>query len=695
MLWVNVENPTSSDMDFLSTQFKCHALAIEDCLASVQRPKIDRYDNHLFIVMHAASLNVNNEEAGSRELDFFIGQRYLITVHMKPLNSISSCRRMCLSNPKIMEEGPSRLFYYLADMLVDNYFPILDILEKDIDDAESLMYKKQTSENVNRILQLKETVLTIRRFIGPQKELVISLTRGVYQPLISKKLTIYFRDIADLLASINDTLDCYRDVLTNVLDGYASVSSSRLNDIMRVLTIISTIMLPLTLISGIYGMNFKNMPELAWEHGYFLTLGIMLTISIGMLTYFKFKKWVIIIFLFFLVCSAFFSASETALLSMNKFRLTKIEQTDKKAAQRLFALLANPKRLFFSILTGNTLVNVALTSCLTAISVKLFQSNALYVAIPASLILLLLFGEIIPKTVAYLISETFAKNASYLLGFLIKVLRPLVNVLLFITNNVIARLAGIVPQDSAEISDDEIKSMIEIGYRQGVLEDDEREMIQGVFDFKDLKAADVMTPKPDIIGVDLESTKKDIFEHIRNAHQSRLPVYKENMDNVLGVLHTREVLLNPDKDIYSIMKPPYFVPESICIDQLLLNLQKKCIQMAIVVNEYGVTAGVVTIEDILEEIVGEIVDEYDDNQQKIEKIDENTYKINGLLNINEANDEFKLEIDTEEIDTMGGFVSLYLQKIPEKGEEFVYKNWRFRIIEIENRRIKEILMTRI
>ncbi|MDD4202830.1 MAG: magnesium/cobalt transporter CorA [Candidatus Omnitrophica bacterium] len=291
ILWVNVEDPTPEDMDFLSKEFLFHPLAIEDCLASVQRPKIDRYGDYLFIVMHAASLHINSEGSSSRELDFFIGQRYLVTVHKKSLNSILSCRKMCLANPNIMAEGPSRLFYYLADMLVDNYFPILDIIEKDIDDAESLMYQKQTSENVNRILKLKETVLTLRRFIGPQKELVVSLTRGVYQPLISKELTIYFRDISDLLASINDTLDCYRDVLTNVLEGYSSVSSNRLNDIMRVLTIISTIMLPLTLISGIYGMNFEYMPELSWKHGYLITLMLMLLISIGMLAYFKHKKW--------------------------------------------------------------------------------------------------------------------------------------------------------------------------------------------------------------------------------------------------------------------------------------------------------------------------------------------------------------------------------------------------------------------
>jgi CBS domain containing-hemolysin-like protein len=150
--------------------------------------------------------------------------------------------------------------------------------------------------------------------------------------------------------------------------------------------------------------------------------------------------------------------------------------------------------------------------------------------------------------------------------------------------------------------------MIEIGHRQGVVEYDEREMIYGVFDFKDLKASDIMTPKPDIMAIDIEASKNDIFSYIRKAHHSRLPVYENSMDNILGILHTKEALLNSDKDISKIIKVPYCVPEAMCIDQLLLNLQKKCIQMAIVVNEYGVTTGIVTIEDILEEIVGEIVE---------------------------------------------------------------------------------------
>ncbi|MDD4202829.1 MAG: hemolysin family protein [Candidatus Omnitrophica bacterium] len=404
---------------------------------------------------------------------------------------------------------------------------------------------------------------------------------------------------------------------------------------------------------------------------------------------------VIVIFLFFLVCSAFFSGSETALLSMNKFLLAKIEQTEPRSAERLLELLSKPKRLFFSILMGNTLVNIALTACVTSIAVNFFEQNAVAIAITVTFICLILFGEILPKTFASLFSVEVAKKASFPLKFVIWLLSPFVSVLLTITNKIITHLGGIVPQDSAEISDKEIKSMIEIGHRQGVVEYDEREMIYGVFDFKDLKASDVMTPKPDIMAIDLESTKKEIFSYVRKAHHSRLPVYKTSMDNILGILHAKDALLNPDKDIYKIMKSPYCVPESICIDQLLLNLQKKCIQMAIVVNEYGITTGIITIEDILEEIVGEIVDEYDIEQPKIVKIDDNTYKISGLLNINEANDEFDLGIDTAEIDTMGGFISMRMQKIPEEGEEVIYKNWSFKAIKIEKRRVKEILMKRI
>lgn len=291
LLWLNVEKPAEKDMQFLQDNFNFHPLAIEDCMTTMQRPKIDRYDNYLFIVLHAASLGPHKDKATSLELDTFIGGNYIVTIHMKPIKSIMSSRERCIKNPQILSKGPTHLFYAITDALVDNYFPILDKLDKDIEKAEQTIFKTHAAENINKILNLKEIVLTLRRFIGPQREIVNFLARGDYQPIISSDFSIYFRDIADLLARISDTLDSYRDVLTSILDGYRSIVSNSLNEIMKVLTIIATIMMPLTLVTGIYGMNFKFMPELDWRYGYFLIMFFMLAIGGSMLLFFKHKKW--------------------------------------------------------------------------------------------------------------------------------------------------------------------------------------------------------------------------------------------------------------------------------------------------------------------------------------------------------------------------------------------------------------------
>lgn len=292
-LWLNLEKPTDKEIEILDWGFNFHPLAIEDCMASIQRPKIDRYDNYLFIVLHAASLGPHKDKATSLELDVFVGSNYIVTVHAKPIISVNSIKDRCLKNPQLLAKGPAHLFYNIADALVDNYFPMLEKLDRDIDKTERIMFNNSNTgtENINRILSLKKTIMTLRRFMGPQRELINFLTRGDYEPFIGDDLSFYFRDIGDLFARVNDTLDSYRDILTNLLEGHISFVSNKLNEVMKVLTIIATIMMPLTLISGIYGMNFKYMPELNWRFGYFLILGLMLFLGIVMMIFFKRKKW--------------------------------------------------------------------------------------------------------------------------------------------------------------------------------------------------------------------------------------------------------------------------------------------------------------------------------------------------------------------------------------------------------------------
>lgn len=291
LVWVDIQKPTQKDLQLLEKYFAFHPLAIEDCMASIQRPKIDRYDNYLFIVLHAATLGAHKDKATSLELDSFVGQNYVVTVHLKTIPSVSSTWERCIKNSGIMTRGAAYLFYFLADALVDNYFPILEKLDKEIQKAEDAIFKNADSFALNRIFDLKENVLILRRILGPQRETMNFISRGGYDPIIPADLSIYFRDVSDLLARINDNLDTYRDMLASALDGYMSATSNKLNEIMKVLTIICTIMMPLTLITGIYGMNFRFMPEVQWRYGYFVIISIMALIAAGMLLFFKKKKW--------------------------------------------------------------------------------------------------------------------------------------------------------------------------------------------------------------------------------------------------------------------------------------------------------------------------------------------------------------------------------------------------------------------
>lgn len=290
-VWVDIQKPTQTDMQFIGRHFSFHPLAIEDCMTSIQRPKIDRYDNYLFIVLHAAILAPHKDKASSLELDSFIGENYVVTVHLKPIPSVSATWQRCIKHIGIMSRGAAYLFYFLADALVDNYFPILEKLDKEIQKAEDAIFKHADSTVLSKVFDLKENVLILRRILGPQRETMNFIARGGYHPIIPAELSVYFRDVSDLLARINDNLDTYRDMLTSALDGYMSITSNKLNEIIKVLTIIATIMMPLTLITGIYGMNFRFMPEINWRYGYFAVMLIMISLAGGMLLFFKKKKW--------------------------------------------------------------------------------------------------------------------------------------------------------------------------------------------------------------------------------------------------------------------------------------------------------------------------------------------------------------------------------------------------------------------
>ncbi|MBL7158331.1 MAG: magnesium transporter CorA family protein, partial [Candidatus Omnitrophica bacterium] len=224
-VWVDIQKPSDTDIRFLEKHFLFHPLAIEDCMSTIQRPKIDRYERYLFVVLHAAHIGTHRNKATAHELDTFVGENYVVTVHTNPIPSVSMTWERCLRNAQIMSRGTGYLFYYLTDALVDNYFPIIEKLDKEIEKCEDSVFKNPDSNVPNKIFFLKENVMILRRNIGPQREITNFIARGGYEPIIPNNLSVYFRDVADLLARISDSLDLYRDTLTTAMDGYMSSTS--------------------------------------------------------------------------------------------------------------------------------------------------------------------------------------------------------------------------------------------------------------------------------------------------------------------------------------------------------------------------------------------------------------------------------------------------------------------------------------
>jgi len=290
LLWVDIQGFDKREIGQLEKAFSFHPLAIEDCISTSERPKIDQYNSYLFIILHAVRLKPRKFGIETIELNSFIGENFLVTVHETFVPSIDGIKERCKKNPALMSKRSGDLFYSIADAMIDNYFPILMKLDKEIDTVEHGILENPGPNLLDKLFSLKNDTLALRRLIGPQRETINFIARGEYT-IIGSELKLYFRDVSDQLARIIDILETYRDALSTAMEGYRNALSNRTNEVMKILTIIATIMMPLTLITGIYGMNFKFMPELQSKYGYYGTLSIMLLIAFGMLLFFKRKRW--------------------------------------------------------------------------------------------------------------------------------------------------------------------------------------------------------------------------------------------------------------------------------------------------------------------------------------------------------------------------------------------------------------------
>ena len=405
----------------------------------------------------------------------------------------------------------------------------------------------------------------------------------------------------------------------------------------------------------------------------------------------------LIILFILILLSAFFSSAETAFMSVNKIKLRSEADDGSKRAALILKLLDNNTKLLSTILVGNNLVNIVASSLTTTLMIKLFGSTAVGIATGLLTLVILIFGEITPKTLATRKAERFAAVYAPLFRFLMFVMTPVTFLVTKLANGVLF-ICGVDPDGKNEqVTEDELLTYVDVSHEDGVLETDEREMINNVIDFGDTLVKDVMVPSinmkcvPDNIGYD------ELIKAFREDEYSRMPVYNKTIDNIVGVIWAKDILLKYDPsseepfDIKTLMREPYFTYDHKHTRELMSVMREEYKSMAIVLDEYNTTAGLITIEDLIEEIVGEIRDEYDlDEVDSITALPDNTYEVQGQTIIEDVNDEFGLNIESDDYDTIAGHVIHLLGHIPAVGESVTEDGVTYIVTNVDKNRVDSI-----
>jgi len=290
--WLDLEDPTVQEATVLEDPFHFHPLAIEDCLSEIHHPKVDDYDDYLYLIVHGIRFDAPTDQFVTRELDVFLGRNYLVTHHRGPMRSITAAREQCGKNLQAaMPRGVDFLLHQILDQMFEHYFPNLDAIEDKIQLVQVEVFEHATKETLDRIFVLKRDVAQLRRICTPQREIVHRLARGEFR-VISPKAAIYFRDIYDNLYRIVDASYSYQDMMQGTLDAYLNAVNNRLNETMKRMTLLTAVLACLTVITGVYGMNFKHMPELEWRYGYVWAILLMLALPSTLIYWFRRKGWI-------------------------------------------------------------------------------------------------------------------------------------------------------------------------------------------------------------------------------------------------------------------------------------------------------------------------------------------------------------------------------------------------------------------
>lgn len=392
--------------------------------------------------------------------------------------------------------------------------------------------------------------------------------------------------------------------------------------------------------------------------------------------------------------SAFFSSSETAMMSVSKIRVRTLADAGLSSAKILVKILDNQPKMLSAILIGNNIVNISASSLMTVFVTDVWGNAYVGIGTGVLTLLVLLFGEITPKTTATLYSESLALKFAKPIYLLMQVLTPVIFIVDKLSQGVL-RLLHIDPNKKQEaITEEELRTIVEVSHEEGVIESDEKKMIYNVFDFGDSVARDIMVPRIDMTFIDVDSTYEEVLEIFRQEKYTRYPVFEETTDNVIGIVNIKDlILIENDKPfcLRDYLREPMYTYEFKKTAELMVELRKTLNNIAIVLDEYGATAGLITMEDMLEEIVGEIRDEYDeDEEDQIKKLSASEFVVDAAVKLDDLNEQMGFHLESEDYDSIGGFVIGLLDHLPETGEEVIYENLRLVVEKVERNRIETI-----
>ena len=403
----------------------------------------------------------------------------------------------------------------------------------------------------------------------------------------------------------------------------------------------------------------------------------------------------LIVLLILILLSAFFSSAETALTTSNRIRMRTLAEDGDKRAERVLRITDDSGKMLSAILIGNNIVNLSASSIATSLAIKLWGSVGAGIATGVLTLLILIFGEISPKTLATIYSERIALLYSPVIELLMKLLTPVI----FLVNKFSMGFLLLMRVDpkagEQQMTEEELRTIVDVGKESGVIETEEHEMINNLFDFGDAQAKEVMVPRIDMTFANIDSTYDELIAIFQEDKFTRLPVYENTTDNVVGILNMKDLLLYKDKErfhIRDIMREPYFTYEHKNTAELFIEMRKSSISLAIVLDEYGATAGLITLEDLLEEIVGEIRDEYDtDEEDSIIQLDDREFLVLGSTNLDDLCDELGLDFRSEDYDTIGGYLVGLLDHLPEKNEIIITDDdVLLRVEQMDKNRVEKI-----